>query len=297
MELVTAIEQRMSIRAFKPDPVSVDLLRLIMEKALRAPSWANTQPWEFAVVTGEPLARIQRGFLGKLEQEPHPDIARPYEFPEPYMSRINALPSRNPPPTQKDLDLRRVLNYRHYGAPAVLYLLVDRSIHCQSRGLNVWSLYDCGAVVQNIMLLAVSHGLGTIAQAQAVVYPEVIREVLGIPDSKLIALGIAIGYPDLGHPLNQPRTRRESLDEVTQWYGFDAAEDRPGSAWDPNGPAEKIWVVLSGMEEKAFVEAFNGLEEVKRREVAEYVLTRCNIFSGNARIFSARYDEESASMV
>ena len=296
MDLVKAIEQRKSVRAFKPDPLSKDLLRQILEEALRAPSWANTQPWQFAAVTGEPLERIQRGFLEKLAQEPHPDIARPYEFPEPYLSRINALPSRNPPPTQEDMDLRRVLNYRHYGAPAVLYLLVDRSFFCQSKGLNVWSLYDCGAVVQNIMLLATSHGLGTIAQAQAVVYPEVIRGVLGIPDSKLIVLGIAIGYPDPDHPQNQPRTRRESLDEVAAWYGFQGSGDPLGLATGPHEPADEIWAALSGMSEKAFVEAFNRLKEVKRREVAEFVLTQCNVFSGNAMIFSARYDETSALM-
>jgi nitroreductase len=221
MELEKAIEQRMSIRAFKPDPVPIDLLRDIVEKGLKAPSWANTQPWEFAVVTGEPLERIRRDFLAKREQEPHPDIARPYEFPEPYMSRIQALPTRVPSRRQEDMELRRTQNFEHYGAPAVLYLMVGRSFFIQAKGLNVWSLYDCGAVVQNIMLLAASQGLGTIAQAQAVVYPEVIREVLRIPVSKLIALGIAIGYPDLDHPLNQTRTRRESLDDVATWYGFE----------------------------------------------------------------------------
>ncbi len=68
------------------------------------------------------------------------------------------------------------------------------------------------------------------------------------------------------------------------------------SAWDPQGSAEEVWTALSGMTEKPFVEAFNDLEETKRREVAEYVLTHCNVFSGNAKVFSARYDEESALM-
>ncbi len=69
-----------------------------------------------------------------------------------------------------------------------------------------------------------------------------------------------------------------------------------GFAGDPDRPSEEIWVTLSGMDEKAFLETFNGLEEGKRREMAEYVLTHCNVFSGNARIFSERYDEESALM-
>lgn len=221
MDVVETIKERKSVRAFKPDPVSPDMLRQILEQALRAPSWANTQPWEFAIVAGKQLEEIERGFTERGEQEPDPDIARPYEFPEPYMSRIQALPSRNVNATKEEMDLRRIRNFRHYGAPAVIYLLVGRSFFYQPKGINVWSLYDCGAVVQNIMLLSIHYGLGTIAQAQAVVYPDIIRSVLGLPESKLIALGIAVGYPDWDNPISQPRTQREPLGEVAKWYGLD----------------------------------------------------------------------------
>jgi nitroreductase len=221
MNVIEAIRERKSVRAFRTDPVSLDMLREILEQALRAPSWGNTQPWEFAIVTGKPLEQIQKGFLERGEQEPAPDVARPYEFPEPYMSRIMALPSRKLMQTKEDMDLRRILNYKHYGAPAVVYLLIGRSFFSQPKGINVWSLYDCGAVVQNVMLLATHHGLGTIAQAQAVVHPDIIRKVLGIPESKLIALGIAIGYPDWDDPINESRTQREPLGKVAKWYGFE----------------------------------------------------------------------------
>jgi nitroreductase len=221
MDVIEAIRERKSVRAFKPDPVSRDVLRQIVEQALRAPSWANTQPWEFAIVTGKQLEEIQKGFIERAEQEPDPDVARPYEFPEPYMSRVLALAPKNTTVTKEDMDFRRIQNYRHYGAPAVIYLLVGRSFFYQSKGINVWSLYDCGAAVQNIMLLATCYGLGTVAQAQAVVYPDIIRKVLGIPESKLIALGIAIGYPDWDNLINQSRTQREPLGEVAKWYGFD----------------------------------------------------------------------------
>lgn len=221
MDVVEAIRERRSVRAFKPDPVPLDILRQIVEKALQAPSWANTQPWGFAIVTGKQLEEIQKGFMDRGEQAPDPDIARPYEFPEPYMSRIQALPSRSVTETKEDMDFRRIRNFSHYGAPAVVYLLVGRSFFYQPKGINVWSLYDCGAVVQNIMLLATDSGLGTVAQAQAVVYPDIIRRVVGIPESKLIALGIAVGYPDWENPITQSRTQREPLDEVAKWYGFD----------------------------------------------------------------------------
>lgn len=118
------------------------------------------------------------------------------------------------------MEIRRVENYKNYGAPAVIYLLVDRTMFYQSKGINVWSLYDCGSVVQNIMLLATHYGLGTVAQAQAVIYPDIIRKVVAIPESKLIALGIAIGYPDWDNPVTQSRTQREPLGNVAKWYGF-----------------------------------------------------------------------------
>jgi hypothetical protein len=58
---------------------------------------------------------------------------------------------------------------------------------------------------------------------------------------------------------------------------------------------EEIWSILSEIaDEEIFINSFNGLEGMKRREVAEYVLTSCNIFSGKASVFSARYDSEPA---
>jgi nitroreductase len=221
MDIVEAIRERKAVRAFKPDPVSQEMLRKIIEQALRAPSWANTQPWEFAVVTGERLEEIKKRYLERGEQEPHSEVARPYEFPEPYLSRIQALAPKDWKPTKENMDFRRIQNYKNYGAPAVIYLLVDRIMFYQSKGINVWSVYDCGSVVQNMMLLATSYGLGTVAQAQAVIYPDIIRKVVAIPESKLIALGIAIGYPDWDNPVNQSRTQRESLDDVAKWYGFE----------------------------------------------------------------------------
>ncbi len=60
---------------------------------------------------------------------------------------------------------------------------------------------------------------------------------------------------------------------------------------------EEIWEILSSIsDEKGFIEAFNSLDEGKRREVADYILTRCNMFSGKGAVFSSRYDNESGLM-
>ena len=226
MNISEVINQRMSIRAFKPDLVPLNILKHIMEVALRAPSWGNTQPWEFVIVSGRELEEIRIGFIEKAEEEPTSDIARPQEFPEPYGSRRRARAAKNleiKGIRREDSEGRgwwRLQGLRHFGAPTVIYICIDRSFYFQGKGCNVWPIFDCGLVAENIMLMAIQYGLGTIPQAQAVVYPSVLRRVLGIPDSKLIVLGISIGYPNWEDPINQRRTDREPLDKVCKWYGF-----------------------------------------------------------------------------
>lgn len=228
MDVIDVIKERKSIRAFKSDPVPLDLLKKIMEQALRAPSWANTQPWEFAVATGKKLKAIEEGFVKRGSegmQDSQSEIHRPYEFPELYMARIRALQAsehrgRTREMTKEEMEARFIDNFRHYGAPVCIYLLIGRDFVYQKEGVNVWSVYDCGSVVQNIMLLATNYGLGTIAQAMAVVYPEIIHQELGIPEDRLVALGISIGYPDWDNPVNKQHRDREPLDKIAKFYGF-----------------------------------------------------------------------------
>lgn len=61
MEFETLVQDRRSIRGYKPDPVPRELIEEIIETAKRSPSSMNTQPWFFHVITGEPLERIRRG--------------------------------------------------------------------------------------------------------------------------------------------------------------------------------------------------------------------------------------------
>jgi nitroreductase len=229
MDIAEAINQRKSIRAFKSDPVPKAILAEIMDLALRAPSWGNTQPWEFAIVTGEKLEEIRQAFVEKAASgaADNPDIPRPREFPQPYDTRYRAVGRKVlelKGISREDKEKRKwwvLQGLRLFGAPCVIYMYLDRSFYQQGDRVNVWPVFDCGLVAENIMLLATKYGLGTIAQIQAVAYPDVLRKVLGIPDSKLIALGVAVGYPDWNDPVNQMRSEREALDNVSTWHGFD----------------------------------------------------------------------------
>jgi len=108
-----------------------------------------------------------------------------------------------------------------FGAPNAIYILTDRSYCYQPDGICVWPIFDCGLVAENIMLLAPKYGLGTVPEIQAVAYPKVLRRVLKLADTKVVVLGIAIGYPDWNDPLNQLVSERDGLNEVAAWHGFE----------------------------------------------------------------------------
>lgn len=226
MEIAEAIRKRKSCRAFKPDPVPQDVLREILELAQRAPSWANVQPWEFAVVSGAKLEEIRQGFAERAAAEPNPELPFPRRFPEHFLARLPAF--RRAPPAEAarmrdDPELRRqrrLQSARLFGAPCVIYILTDRSYCYQGEALNAYAAFDCGLVAENIMLLAVSYGLATVPAAMSVTYPDVVRRVLGLKESQLIVLGIPIGYADPEHPQFGLYSEREPLESITSWHGF-----------------------------------------------------------------------------
>jgi hypothetical protein len=92
---------------------------------------------------------------------------------------------------------------------------------------------------------------------------------------------------------------RQNLEDVLKEARktFESASKRDRLGLRPEMTAGEIWTILSAIpDEKEFVRAFNTLEEGKRKEVAEHVLTHCNVFSGKAAVFSSRYDGQSAFM-
>jgi hypothetical protein len=91
----------------------------------------------------------------------------------------------------------------------------------------------------------------------------------------------------------------QSLEQMKQKARtlFKAPSSAAGLQIGPDMPAEEIWGVLSTMaDETMWISAFNELSVSQRQAVAEHVLTRCNVFSGKAAVFSRRYDSETGLM-
>lgn len=221
MGVIEAIEARFSCRAFLPRPLDRATILGIMQAALRAPSWANTQPWEVYAATGEPLERIRAASAARFAAgSPGAlDIPAPATWPTEIQERMQAMMADRFAALGIDRhdEAARRMNMekgaRFFDAPAVVWLCMDRS-------LSNWSLFDLGALSQNIMLAAEGFGIASIPAVMLARHPDLIRAELGVPDHLAVAIGIALGYPDMDSPQNKYRSKRRLVEEAVRLKGF-----------------------------------------------------------------------------
>jgi len=221
MDVIEAINSRRSVRAFKAEPVPREVLRSIMEAALRAPSWENTQPWELAVLGGDVMKNVKAAILSMMMAGEKPSLDLPWpKFTGRHLERAKADGRRLflELGISKE-DKKAIMNWRlsmsqFFDAPNGVIVYMDAS-------LEQWSLVDVGIALQNLMLAAWHYGVGSCPLAAAVVYPAVLRGLLGIPESKRVVLGVALGYPDLSKPASKFQASREPLESMVTWHGFD----------------------------------------------------------------------------
>jgi hypothetical protein len=88
---------------------------------------------------------------------------------------------------------------------------------------------------------------------------------------------------------------KEDLDALLykskQLFKTEIGEEGPDV--DEDMSAEEIWNLLSIIKDpEVLLVKFNSMSREKRLEVADYVLSHCNVFSGPASIFSMRYNSE-----
>lgn len=223
MDVVEAIHQRSSIRGFKDDPVPQSMIRDILETAVQAPSALNSQPWEFAVITGPVLEQIRQANVTQINAgAPSSADHATGQWPKDSIYRKRQVTlgktlfqlmgiGREDPEKRKAWQER---GFRFFDAPVAILVMTDTTLS------ESGPLLDIGMVVQNICLASVAKGLGTCIEDQGIFYPDLIRELAGIGKDKRLVIGIALGYPDWDFPANQLKTERAPVDEVTSWIGF-----------------------------------------------------------------------------
>ncbi len=216
MNVSEAVDKRMSVRKFRPDPVSDETLRSLLADASRAPSGGNLQPWRVYVVNGDSMTRL-REFLPTQPPMDAPEYDMyPKGMTEPYKSnvfRIGEMMYATIGVAREDKEARRAQfgqNNDFFGAPASIFMFLDRQMNQPQ-----WS--DAGMFLQTFMLLAVERGLGTCAQEYWSIRHKAISTFVGAPENEMLFCGVAIGHVDETAPINTLRSERMPLE---QWTTF-----------------------------------------------------------------------------
>ncbi len=215
MNVTDAVLGRKSIRAFTDTPVPDELLATLLEKASRAPSGGNVQPWRIYVVNGDKMSAFLEHLADRDFEQPEYEVYPP-GLSEPYRTNRFALGEA----MYKELGIPRedkparlahmARNYLFFDAPCGLFCYIDRSM-----GPPQWS--DLGMFLQTFMLLAEEAGLATCPQEAWAPRHQAVTDFVGAPDNEMLFCGMSVGYADLDKPVNRLESERMPLD---QWCTF-----------------------------------------------------------------------------
>ena len=168
MDTITCIKTRRSIRQFKEQEVTKDVLEDIVQTASFAPSWKNTQTTRYIAIT-DPKVKA------RLAEEGCKD----YPFNQ---KNINAAPA------------------------IIATTIVDKRSGFERDGSystvreDNWQAFDNGIATQTLCLAANDKGLGTVImglcdidKAEEINKAE---EILEVPEGQKLMALVAVGYPD-----------------------------------------------------------------------------------------------------
>lgn len=217
MDVMDAIKNRKTTRAFLNKPVSKKDIIEVLNAARSAPSGSNLQPWEFWVVTGKEKDDIVEKLLKEQEKTGITySPGRGRTLNERYTERSNSFVMKILPYIKKaGIDdpnwiIHGSLSF--YGAPVIILLLFDEESN--SNEINM------GLALQNILLSAHNKGLSTCPLGLPLIFEDLIKNHLKIPKRLRLSNIVAIGYADTENPINKFKSERVPLDEITKFIGF-----------------------------------------------------------------------------
>lgn len=168
MELDQAIAERRSIRKFTDYVVSDDEIRTLIDAARQAPSWANTQVWEFIAVR-------DKGLIEKV---------------------VQTYAEKNPA-TKGSL-----------GASVLIVACAKTGVSGCYDGKDVtslsnWYMFDLGMAVQNLCLKAHAMDLGTVVVG--LMDHQACKKLLKVPAGHEGVAVIPVGRPAAPGKSGPPR--------------------------------------------------------------------------------------------
>ena len=219
--LENLMRKRRSCRAFLPEQLPQELIERILDTSQRTASWCNTQPWQLTITRNEGTDRLRKALyeaasLGGAQTNGSSDIAFPDVYEGIYLERrrdaaiqlFNAMGIEKNNKTERESNALR--NFELFGAPHLVIVSAPST-------LGTYGAMDCAAWVSNFMLVALSHGVASIAQASLARYSDLLHRHLSIDQNNRIICGISFGFADTAHPANNFSTSRAKISTLVKW--------------------------------------------------------------------------------
>ena len=199
MDVFEALYTTRAMRRVKEDPIPNEIIKSMIDSAIRAPSGSNRQDWRFLAVTDQKV----RNQLANIYRETWDYYVKSF-----YNSSSD-LGASNLKNKEQIESVRRISNSaswlaENYDKVPLLVLAFSRNDPTGS------SIYPA---IWSLMLAARSHGIGTCLTTVMSFKTEEVYEVLDIPADKGWALNATI---TAGYPLGKwGVAERKPVEEVT----------------------------------------------------------------------------------
>lgn len=212
------VNNRRSVRAFLPEPVSEATLHSVFEVAQRAPSNCNTQPWEVAVASGDAIERLRKLI-------PEAFAAGQWTMDFPYDGKYEGVYKERQHGAaaelygamgigREDKALRQaqfMKNFEFFDAPHVAFVFLPAPF-------GIREAADLGMYAQNLMLSMTAHGLASCPQTALSFMADLVRRELGVGEHNKLLFGISFGYEDTNNPANKCWTDRAAVTEAVSFH-------------------------------------------------------------------------------
>lgn len=192
--VIDALRERRSMARVQPEAPPRSAIEQILEAATWAPNHYRTNPWRFAVVTGnarDKLGEIMASSLAARIQDAEDDDAPGGE--------ITALLEK---------ERRKPLR-----APVVI--AVACAVSDAPKVTPIEEICAVAAGVQNMLLAAEALGLGAMWRTGRPAHDPAVKRYLGFPEQAEILAFVYVGYPDIP----SQHERRRDPEAFTRWLG------------------------------------------------------------------------------
>lgn len=191
LNLIEALHSTPARRYLSTEPIPDEIVRAILDAAIRGPSGGNSQPWAWGVVRDPEIKkRIADWYREGWERH--------------YGSRREEILAAG---DDSPLSKRSFLGADHLAAhledaPVWIVPVILGAAKSSNPRLGS-SIYGA---VQQLILAARAYGLGSTLTTLHIGHEDDVREILGLPENALTMAIIPLGYPSKGR-WAQPKRR------------------------------------------------------------------------------------------